>query len=137
MSTKLQRSASLSDSATQAMADMPEEGRAEAMKRFESLLIADTDAVRAEADHYLQTAVRMVRQSVIIAERTFGLDATDTIQQYTDLGLLEQSIGNSRTGLLLTKHALFLWATAYGPHHPSTLNLLVRRIFLSRLRSLD
>lgn len=96
-------------------------------KRLDEYLLENADVQRAEAENFFHQAVRMMRQSVIIAERTFGLDSPEAIQNYTDLGLLEQSIGNSEAGMKLTKHALNLWAAVYGPNHPSSLTLLVSR----------
>lgn len=121
------------NAAMDAMVDLAPEHRAAATKQFEELLLPDVDAVKAEGDHYVHLATRMIRQSLIIAERTLGIDSPDTIQQYSDLGLLEQAIGNSIVALRLTKHALYLWTTAYGPNHPTTLNLLVRSPFGPRL----
>ncbi|GAA6019071.1 hypothetical protein JCM10207_006308 [Rhodosporidiobolus poonsookiae] len=46
------------------------------------------------------------------------------IRQYADLGLLEHAAGNSAVGLKLTKHAMDLWAAAYGPRAPSLVSLL-------------
>ncbi|KAK4706107.1 protein TIF31, partial [Phenoliferia sp. Uapishka_3] len=112
------------ETAEDQLKSMTPEARVEGAKRLQEYLLENPDAQRAEADNFLQSAVRMLRQSVIIAERTFGLDSPEAIQHYSDLGLLEQAVGNSDTGMRLTKHALSLWASAYGPDHPSSLNLL-------------
>ncbi|KAK4057736.1 Intracellular distribution of mitochondria [Microbotryomycetes sp. JL221] len=92
--------------------------------KYSGLVIEDAEAVRAQQEAYTLSAVRMARQGVIIAERTLGLDAPETIQQYTDLGLLEQLVGNSDAGMRYTKHAMLLWANAYGADTVALLNLL-------------
>ncbi|KAK4046395.1 Intracellular distribution of mitochondria [Microbotryomycetes sp. JL201] len=96
----------------------------EVKEKYGGLVLEDADGVRAQQDAYMMNAVRMARQGVIIAERTLGLDAPDTIQQYTDLGLLEQFVGNAEAGLRYTKHAMLLWANAYGTENSAILNLL-------------
>ncbi|KAL8280766.1 hypothetical protein RQP46_006770 [Phenoliferia psychrophenolica] len=112
------------ETAEDQLKNMVPEARIEGAKRFQEYLLENPDVQRAEAEHFLQAAVRMLRQSVIIAERAFGLDSPEAIQHYSDLGLLEQSIGNTDAGMRLTKHAMSLWVSTHGPHHPSNLNLL-------------
>ncbi|GAA5923672.1 translation initiation factor 3 subunit CLU1 [Sporobolomyces koalae] len=92
--------------------------------QIREMLLPNVEAARAEAESYLQAAVRMVRQSIVVCERTSGLDAHDTLQQYTDLGLLEQAAGNVEVGLRLSKHAMDLWRAAYGPAHPALVSIL-------------
>jgi protein TIF31 len=84
------------------------------------------ELAKRELQAYLESAARMNRQSVIIAERTLGLDHPDTIQQYADLGILEHAIGNVELGLRLTKHALDLWEITFGPNYPDSLRHVVR-----------
>lgn len=114
------------------LAALSPEDRATAAPMVADRLLEEEELknLKAESDSNAQNAVRMVRQSLIIAERTLGLDSPETIQQYSDLGLLEQAAGNVPVGLRLMKHALGLWTSAYGPHHPSTFNLLVRNVSL-------
>lgn len=123
LSQNLLRKIQLHEVAENALKDP--ETAADAKEKLQALLVEDVDALKSQVDSYLHSAVRMVRQSVVIAERTFGLDAPDTIQQYADLGLLEQSIGNNAVGLRFTKHAMLLWTNVYGPNHPSIHSLLV------------
>lgn len=79
----------------------------------------DTDAIKAEIDTYIQLAAHNLRQSVIVAERTLGLDHPETIQQYSDLSVMEYSLGNIDTAMKYTKHALDLLHMVYGPGcHP-------------------
>jgi len=114
------------DMAEQALKELPVEGREQHEKSLQELLLPNADAARQEADSYLQLAVRMVRQSIVVAERTNGIDSHDAITQFTDLGLLEQAAGNHNVALKLTKHAIDLVVAAYGPTHPQLVNLLVR-----------
>jgi protein TIF31 len=93
--------------------------------QIRDMLLPNVESARAEADFYLQQAVRMVRQSIVICERTNGVDSHDTIQQYTDLGLLEHAAGNVDLGLKLSKHAMDLWSASYGPAHPAVVSILV------------
>lgn len=101
--------------------------------QIRDMLLPNVESARAEADSYLQQAVRMVRQSIVICERTNGIDSHDAIQQYTDLGLLEHAAGNVDLGLKLSKHAMDLWSASYGPAHPSVVSILVCRILPSKV----
>ncbi|GAA5933681.1 hypothetical protein JCM1841_005504 [Sporobolomyces salmonicolor] len=113
--------------AEQALKELEAEGREdreEDRKQIQELIIPNVEAARNEAETYLQQAVRMMRQSIVITERVNGVDSHDAIQQYSDLGLLEQAAGNVTVGLKLTKHAMDLWTAAYGPRHPTMVALL-------------
>ncbi|CAH7689635.1 clustered mitochondria-domain-containing protein [Phakopsora pachyrhizi] len=79
----------------------------------------EPEAAKNEIDTYIQLAANNLRQSVIVAERTLGLDHPETIQQYSDLSVMEYHLGNSETAMRYTKHALDLWHLVYGPGcHP-------------------
>ncbi|GAA6053553.1 hypothetical protein JCM3770_005191 [Rhodotorula araucariae] len=112
------------DMAEQALKDLPAENREQHEQGLKELLHPNPEAARQEAEAYLQEAVRTVRQSIVVAERTNGIDSHDAITQYTDLGLLEHAAGNYNVALKLTKHAVDLWVAAYGPNHPLLVNLL-------------
>ncbi|BGP44233.1 Intracellular distribution of mitochondria [Rhodotorula kratochvilovae] len=112
------------DMAEQALKELPAENREQHEAGLKELLLPNPDASRQEAEAYLQQAVRLVRQSIVVAERTSGIDSHEAITQYTDLGLLEHAAGNYDVALKLTKHAADLWAAAYGPNHPLLVNLL-------------
>ena len=60
------------ETAEDQLKNMIPEARIEGAKRLQEYLLENPDAARAEAEHFLNSAVRMLRQSVIIAERTFG-----------------------------------------------------------------
>ncbi|KAI5475665.1 eukaryotic translation initiation factor 3 subunit CLU1/TIF31 [Pseudohyphozyma bogoriensis] len=96
----------------------------EAKRQAESFLIAEPELVRQQVEAHLNQAVRMLRESVVISERVNGLDAAETIQQYTDLSLLELHSGNPKAALPLAKHALALWSAVYGVKHHSVVTLL-------------
>lgn len=120
------------DMAEQALKELPEENREQHEKSLQELLVSNPEAARQEAETYLHLAVRMVRQSIVVAERTNGIDSHDAITQYTDLGLLETAAGNHNVALKLTKHAIDLVVAAYGPDHPQLVNLVVRALSSSR-----
>lgn len=97
-----------------------EEDRGKIKQRIESYQRdREPEAVRNEIDTYVQLAANNLRQSVIAAERTLGLDHPETIQQYSDLSVMEYHLGNTDTAMRYTKHALDLWHLVYGPGcHP-------------------
>ncbi|GAA6019024.1 hypothetical protein JCM10207_006291 [Rhodosporidiobolus poonsookiae] len=107
-----------------ALKEISNADRPEHEARIRELLLPDAAAARTELEYYTQQAVRAVRHSIVVAERVGGVDGHDAIQQYADLGLLEHAAGNSAVGLKLTKHAMDLWAAAYGPRAPALVSLL-------------
>lgn len=124
LATSLSRKVAVHEAIEEALKEATAENKAQLQSQADQLLLPNIEAARAELEHYQSLAVQMVRQSIIITERTIGLDGHDTIQAYTDLGLLEQQVGNTLVGLRLTRHALNLWTATYGPDHPQSLNLL-------------
>lgn len=107
---------------------VPEEAtRLEFVKNNPELFLPNLEATKTDSEMFITQAARMVRQSVIISERAFGIESPDTISQYADLGLVEQTAGDLKTGLKMLRHCLDLWAAACGVHsfHPSTLAALV------------
>ncbi|OAV92189.1 hypothetical protein, variant [Puccinia triticina 1-1 BBBD Race 1] len=97
-----------------------EEDREKVKQRIESYQRdREPEALKNEIDTYIQLAANNLRQSVIVAERTLGLDHPETIQQYSDLSVMEYHLGNTETAMRYTKHALELWHLVYGPGcHP-------------------
>lgn len=69
-------------------------------------------------------AVELARKAVIVAERTMGIDAAETILSYLNLGLFEHATGNSKAALSYVLHALDLWKVIYGPNHPDSITTL-------------
>ncbi|EGG05808.1 uncharacterized protein MELLADRAFT_36501 [Melampsora larici-populina 98AG31] len=87
--------------------------------RLEELKL-HVEGMKVEVESYVQLAAQNLRQSVIVAERTLGLDHPETIQQYSDLSVMEYTLGNTKTAMRYTKHALDLWYLIYGPGcHPN------------------
>jgi protein TIF31 len=69
-------------------------------------------------------AVELARKAVIVAERTLGVDASETILSYLNLGLFEHAAGNSKLALAYVLHALELWKIVYGPNHPDSITTI-------------
>jgi len=69
-------------------------------------------------------AVELARKAVIVAERTMGIDASETILSYLNLGLFEHANGNSKTALCYVLHALELWKIVSGPNHPDCITTI-------------
>ena len=69
-------------------------------------------------------AVELARKAVVVAERTLGIDASETILSYLNLGLFEHSAGNSKLALAYVLHALELWKVVYGPNHPDSITTI-------------
>lgn len=70
------------------------------------------------------TAADLARKAVIIAERTMGLDASETILAYLNLGLFEHANGHSAIALRYVLHALALTRSTFGPSHPDAITIL-------------
>lgn len=70
------------------------------------------------------TAADLARKAVVIAERTLGLDASETILAYLNLGLFEHAAGNSALALRFVLHALALTRSTYGSGHPDVITIL-------------
>ncbi|GAA5981119.1 hypothetical protein JCM10908_003992 [Rhodotorula pacifica] len=121
---RIMRTLRTHDTAEQALRDLPAQDREQYEKQVSELLMPDAEGARAEVEAYLQQAVRLVRQSIVISERTHGIDSADANTQYSDLGLLEQQAGNLTVGLQLTRHAMNLHVSTYGPKHPQLYTLL-------------
>jgi protein TIF31 len=80
-------------------------------------------------------AFDLARKSVIIAERTLGLDANETVLAYLNLGLLEHARGHSAVALRFVLHALELSKTAYGADHPEAVTMVTNgALMLQSLR---
>lgn len=69
-------------------------------------------------------AVELARKAVIVAERTLGVDSSETILAYLNLGLFEHANGNSAIALPYVLHALELWKVVYGPNHPDSITTI-------------
>jgi protein TIF31 len=83
------------------------------------------EAAKRELRGFVESAVQMNRQSIIVAERTLGIDHHTTAQQYVDLAILEHANGNVQLGLKLCRHAIELLEQIYGPNHPEAIRAIV------------
>jgi protein TIF31 len=84
------------------------------------------EAAKRELRGFVESAVQMNRQSIIVAERTLGADHHTTAQQYVDLAILEHANGNVLLGLKLCRHAIELFEQIYGPNHSEAIRAVVR-----------
>jgi protein TIF31 len=69
-------------------------------------------------------AVELARKSVLVSERTLGVDNAETILSYLNLALILHANGNSKQALSYVKHALELWKIVYGPAHPDSITTI-------------
>jgi protein TIF31 len=69
-------------------------------------------------------AAELARKAVVIAERTLGLDASETILAYLNLALFEHACDRSVLGLKYILHAIELSKIAYGANHPDSITIL-------------
>ncbi|CAJ2506894.1 Uu.00g080800.m01.CDS01 [Anthostomella pinea] len=71
-----------------------------------------------------EAAVDLARKAVIVAERTMGVDAAETLLYYLNLSLYIHGSGDGKTALAYAKHALDLWKIIYGPDHPDSITTM-------------
>lgn len=69
-------------------------------------------------------AVELARKSVIVSERTLGVDNAETLLSYLNLGLFGHANGDTKLALTYVKHALELWKVIYGPNHPDSITTI-------------
>ena len=69
-------------------------------------------------------AVDLARKSVIVSERTLGVDCNETVLAYLNLGIFEHGTGNSALALAYVKHAIDLWKLIYGLKHPDSITTI-------------
>lgn len=69
-------------------------------------------------------AVELARKAVIVSERTVGVDSTETILNYLNLGLFEHANGDTRAALAYIKHAFAFWRIIYGDGHPDSVTTM-------------
>ena len=73
----------------------------------------------------ISTALRLQRQAVIIAERTLGVWAAETMGYYSNLAMLENLEGNPKGCLRFLRHVMVMWEVVYGRGHPEFITVLV------------
>ena len=69
-------------------------------------------------------AVELARKSVIVSERTLGVDSAETVLSYLNLGLFGHANGDTKAALGYVRHALELWKVIYGPNHPDSITTI-------------
>ncbi|KAF8543918.1 clustered mitochondria-domain-containing protein [Trichophaea hybrida] len=69
-------------------------------------------------------AVELARKAVIVSERTLGVDSTETILNYLNLGLFEHANGDTKVALTYIKHAFGFWRIIYGDGHPDSVTTM-------------
>ncbi|KAK9387649.1 clustered mitochondria-domain-containing protein [Lipomyces mesembrius] len=69
-------------------------------------------------------AADFARKAVLIAERTIGLDSSETVLMYLSLALCEHSNGNSYLALAYIRHAFSIWRIITGDGHPDTVTTM-------------
>lgn len=69
-------------------------------------------------------AVELARKAVIVSERTLGVDSSETILNYLNLGLFEHSNGNTHAALAYIRHAFGFWRIVYGDGHPDSVTTM-------------
>ncbi|KAL8906419.1 MAG: hypothetical protein Q9207_002043 [Kuettlingeria erythrocarpa] len=65
-----------------------------------------------------EAAVELAHKAVVISERTIGIDSSETMLSYLNLGLFEHAVENTVVALACMRHALELWKIIYGSNHP-------------------
>lgn len=69
-------------------------------------------------------AVDLAHKAVIVAERTLGVDSSETVLSYLNLSLFEHANGNTKVALGYVRHALELWKVIYGNNHPDSITTI-------------
>ncbi|KAK8170135.1 clustered mitochondria-domain-containing protein [Phyllosticta citrichinensis] len=69
-------------------------------------------------------AVELAHKAVIVAERTLGVDSSETVLSYLNLSLFEHANGNTKEALGYVRHALELWKVIYGNNHPDSITTI-------------
>ncbi|KAF2092310.1 hypothetical protein K490DRAFT_33100 [Saccharata proteae CBS 121410] len=69
-------------------------------------------------------AVELAQKAVIVSERTLGVDSSETVLSYLNLGLFEHAAGNTKAALTYVRHALELWKIIYGNKHPDSITTI-------------
>lgn len=100
--------------------------------RKETGITNDEELEGAKFQHeiYLQQAVKLLRQAVVISERVHGIDSSETLHCYSELAIFEHSIGNSELAMKLLQHTVALSNAMYGDNHPEKARAAVGRCLL-------
>jgi protein TIF31 len=57
------------------------------------------------------------KKAILILERTYGIDDTETLHAYLEYGFYLCNISKTQEGLKILEHALTLWAKLYGTNN--------------------
>ncbi|KAM0471638.1 hypothetical protein ACHAPX_009295 [Trichoderma viride] len=71
-----------------------------------------------------EVAVELARKAIIVSERTGGVDSAETLLNYLNLSLFLHQVGDSKSALAYSIHALKLWKIIYGPGHPDSITTI-------------
>jgi len=69
-------------------------------------------------------AVELAFKAVIVYERTVGVDSTDALVAYLNLGLFCHANDQTNLALGYLRHSLELWKVIYGPNHPESVTTM-------------
>lgn len=103
-----------------------EEDRTRARSETELTDAEALQTAKAHCELFSQQAVRLARQSVVIYERTVGLDSQETLHCYSDLAIFESQINNTELAMQCLQHTVALSNIMYGDHHPEKAKAAVR-----------
>jgi protein TIF31 len=70
-------------------------------------------------------ACELARKSVIVSERTLGLDNQETILNWLNWALCEHGNGNTKGALGYILHVLSIWRNIFGDGHPDEVTMMV------------
>lgn len=69
-------------------------------------------------------ARRLARKAIILAERTMGVDAPETMLFLLNLAQFEHQAGNTVGALHIIRYVMNLWSVVSGSDHPDTLTTI-------------
>ena len=82
----------------------------------------------------LENALRFQRQAVTVSERTLGLDHPETMTQYMNLAMMEQSSAKLDDALRYQERVMQLWQLLYGRDHPDVVHTLSSIALMLQMR---
>lgn len=85
----------------------------------------DYAVAKRELQGFIDSAISMCRQSVVLTERTLGADSFKTALRFIDLGTLEHSYDNVKAALAYTRHAFEILEVIHGSSHPETIRAVL------------
>jgi protein TIF31 len=117
---------------------LPREEDRERIKKETGLENDDAfEHAKFQHEMFLQQAVKLTRQAVVISERVNGIDSPETLRAYSELAIFEHAIGNVELALRLLQHTVALSNAIYGDNHPEKARAAVSAAFLFLDKSLS